>query len=255
MRVVRYLPSPSLQSYVRCFMTVESTAAVPNRVLPTTSLVLAVQYRGRVQQVESGVSQPLPPAALTGMSRAPRILAYAPNTATLLAHFTETGAAAFFPQPLHELFGTSLPLDHLLPPAAVTALTERVATAASTGQRLAVLGDFLLGRLRSVSATGPIRQALHLIQAAGGSASIRGVVAGLPVSRDPFEKQFRQLVGTSPKQFATLVRLRWVLAHHADATSLTELAHAAGYFDQAHFNKAFKAFTGQAAFFAGGAYW
>lgn len=257
MNVARHLPSPVLAPYVRCFMLIDCEAATQNQVLPNASLVLAVQYHGRVHHVQGGVLRAVPSTALTGVVHTARRLAYAPNTATLLVHFTETGAAAFFPQPLHELAGQSVPLDQLLPRATVAELAERVADAPTVRQRLAVMEHFLLSQLRAVSALGLIRQAVQTICSTRGATSIHTVVAGLPLSRDPFEKQFRRLVGTSPKQFATIVRLRWVLAHHAAAGSLTELAHAAGYFDQAHFNKEFRAFTGQTptAFFAGGNYW
>ncbi|WP_310395570.1 helix-turn-helix domain-containing protein [Hymenobacter sp.] len=257
MKIERHLPPAFLRPYVRALLLIESDAEAQNLVLPDTSLVLAVQYRGRVLCTQNGVARAAPAAALTGLSNAPRQLTYAPGTSTLLVQFKEMGAAFFFPLPLHELFGHSLPLDQLLPPAQVRELGERVAAAPSTQLRLAVVAHFLLARLRPSPPDVPIRQAVQAIRASGGTLPIHAVAAGLALSRDPFEKHFRRLVGTSPKQFAAIVRLRGVLAHRPVARSLTELAHAAGYFDQAHFNKDFKAFTGQAptAFFAGGAYW
>jgi AraC-like DNA-binding protein len=53
------------------------------------------------------------------------------------------------------------------------------------------------------------------------------------------------------------VRLRYLISRRPDTTNLTGLAHAAGFFDQAHFIKKFRAFTGQAPqqFFANTQYW
>ena len=86
---------------------------------------------------------------------------------------------------------------------------------------------------------------------------INDLITGLFISRDPFEKRFRRIVGTTPKQFSTIVRLRTLIEQHLPDQPLTEVAYKAGYFDQAHFIKDFKAFTGEVPhlFFKAGAYW
>jgi AraC-like DNA-binding protein len=58
------------------------------------------------------------------------------------------------------------------------------------------------------------------------------------------EKRFRQAVGTSPKKFASIVRFKHVIQRYDSGRSLTELAYEAGFYDQAHFIKEFKIFTG-----------
>jgi AraC-like DNA-binding protein len=53
------------------------------------------------------------------------------------------------------------------------------------------------------------------------------------------------------------VRLRKVIDTYDPATNLTEAALTAGYFDQAHFIKDFRSFTGQSPqeFFKSPLYW
>lgn len=65
------------------------------------------------------------------------------------------------------------------------------------------------------------------------------------LSQSALERRFRKAVGTSPKQFASISRLQYVSSRYAAGGSLSEIAHDAGYFDQPHFVKDFKAFTGQ----------
>ena len=256
MPVERYLPSEPLRPYLQHFLLIESPVAATNYVLPDTSLVLALQYRGQVSQLGSSSSQPIPAAALTGLQRTARRLAYAPHTATLLVIFRALGAAVFFREPLHLLLGQSVALESLLPAAAVQQLLERVALAPTHQHRVMLVEQYLLTRLRPTPADALVRQTLHMIQAAHGNLTVRGLLAELPLNRDPLEKRFRSLVGTSPKQWAAIVRLRHVLAS-APTSPLTQTALAAGYFDQAHFNKDFRAFTGQApkAFLASAVYW
>jgi methylphosphotriester-DNA--protein-cysteine methyltransferase len=102
-----------------------------------------------------------------------------------------------------------------------------------------------------------INHAIEKIKLSHGMIRIHDLLADLPISRDPFEKKFRRLVGTSPKQYAALIRMRHVIDSYTAHHSLTDTAHAAGYFDQAHFIKDFKAFTGETplAFFKSSRFW
>jgi AraC-like DNA-binding protein len=52
-------------------------------------------------------------------------------------------------------------------------------------------------------------------------------------------------VGTSPKQLASLVRLRRVIDARHTGARWARLAIEAGYFDQSHFNREFRAITGE----------
>jgi AraC-like DNA-binding protein len=58
--------------------------------------------------------------------------------------------------------------------------------------------------------------------------------------------RFRRRVGHTPKQFARIQRMKAALATAAEAApeSWAALAHAAGFSDQAHFNREFRRFTG-----------
>jgi AraC-like DNA-binding protein len=64
-------------------------------------------------------------------------------------------------------------------------------------------------------------------------------------------------VGTSPKQFAAIVRLRNLIDQYSGVDTLTDVAHKAGYFDQSHFIKDFQSFTGKTPkqFFAAPPQW
>jgi AraC-like DNA-binding protein len=98
-----------------------------------------------------------------------------------------------------------------------------------------------------------VQQIVH----ANGMIQIGGLSKQLYISQDAFEKRFRQAVGTTAKQFSSIVRLRHVIDNFSSARSLTDLAYSAGYFDQAHFTKDFSVFTGRAPrqFFADGRFW
>ena len=124
-------------------------------------------------------------------------------------------------------------------------------------QRIAIVERFLLAELKKPAHDGLVLHTIQKIHTANGDIRIKDMLTDLHISRDPFEKRFRRITGTSPKQFAVIVRLRHLIDHYAKAASLTDVAYASGYFDQAHFIKDFRSFTGQTphAFFKSPLYW
>lgn len=68
------------------------------------------------------------------------------------------------------------------------------------------------------------------------------------LSERQLERRFLAVVGLRPKLYARIIRLRRLidLLHAGNTRGFAALAHAAGYFDQAHFNRDLKTFTGMA---------
>lgn len=245
MKIEKYAPSAVLQPFVQTFLLIESENGMQNNILPNTSLVLAFRLKGLVTDAADGLHQALPASTISGIRKSPRLLAYARETANLLVVFTATGAAAFFKEPLHALSGISVPLDNLVPPPVVSDVEAQLAEAPDHRQRIATVERFLLSRLKQQQQDWLVLHAIEQIRLANGNIKIKDLAGELYISADPFEKRFRRITGTSPKQFATLVRLNNLVQQHAREKDLTRLAYAAGYFDQAHFIKDFKSFTGK----------
>jgi transcriptional regulator GlxA family with amidase domain len=66
------------------------------------------------------------------------------------------------------------------------------------------------------------------------------------INRRQLTRKFSSAIGLSPKQLSKTVRIQTALKKLVakEVTSLTDLAHENEYFDQAHFIKDFKEFTG-----------
>lgn len=257
MNLERYQPCDALKPFVKTFVIVESDNGMQNNILPDTAIIMAFRYRGTVVHTFNDGDATLPVSMVTGLRNTPRVLRYERNAATLIAVLHEGAAPAFFDLPLHELFGQSISLDNLLPAFALRDLEDQLAEAGSTAVRIDLVEKFLLTRLQVASPDPMIRQAIGRIKLAHGDIRVKDLLSVLPISRDPFEKRFRRITGTSPKQFSTLIRLRHVIDTYTPATSLVHMALAAGYYDQAHFTKDFTLFTGKTPkiFFSTGLYW
>lgn len=247
-----YIPCDALKPYVASFMISEEAEAKQYTVLPGTNLVIGFQYRGRLDRVQDADVAPLSTAGITGLHDIPRVFRNKTHTGTVLVYFKEAGAAPFFNVPLHELFDESVSLDNFMLRSELLVFEEQLAEAQTDQDRITLTEYFLLARLRNTAPDKLVLTALAFIHQRQGNLRMTDLAAQLNISQSPLEKRFRQVVGTSPKKFASLVRFRHILKSHRQQPSLTHLAHKAGFYDQAHFIKTFKSFTGQApdAFFS-----
>lgn len=131
-----------------------------------------------------------------------------------------------------------------MPNSQIDAIIRQLATATSDLDRLAVIEDFFINRLNNKVNNGRIILAVELIKKYSGNLKITVLAQQLKISQCQLEKCFRRTVGATPKKFASIIRFRKVLSIAHKERSLTQLGLEAGFFDQAHFIKDFKSFTG-----------
>ncbi|ELR71622.1 Transcriptional regulator, AraC family [Fulvivirga imtechensis AK7] len=245
MTIQTYTPSAGLAPFIDRYVVIECSEEVSNRVFPGTSLVVAFRYKGHVSYTANGVKNVLTPSVVTGMRKSARLINYLDGSGNVLVKFKEAGARAFIKEPLHELFEDSISLMHLTGYSDTSFIEERLADASCNYQRINLIESFLTSKLHHEQGDPLIMTALAHMRAAGGRVRIRLLAASLNISLDPFEKRFRRVVGVSPKQFSYLIKMQSVVRSRLKEKSLAEVAIDAGYFDQAHFNKDFRLYTGQ----------
>jgi AraC-like DNA-binding protein len=246
MRVLVIQPREQLAPFVRRFTVVEAEDETTRVLLPETGMVMGLRYRGEARLLENGSATRLPDASLAGLRGTVRRVCTSAGGGVLLAMLREEEAAAFLPGPLHELFGATAPLDAVLPRGEVESAAARVRDGRSLAERVAAFEEFLLARLALRRRDDLVAAAVRAIRAAPGSIRIRALAARLGISQDRLEKRFRRVVGASPKQLASILRLHRAVDSHRRGASLTRAAAGAGYFDQSHFIREFRAATGEA---------
>jgi AraC-like DNA-binding protein len=246
MKIARFSPCPELAPFVRQFMVVETREEATRTLLPETGIVLGFRFAGFARQLDEDPRRNLPNATLAGMRANARRMYTSADAGVVLAALHTGRAAAFFAEPLHELFGKTARLDELIAPSAIERTLDQVVTAPDHAARIASLQQLLLERLRARSADRVVSAAVSAIDSARGSVRIGELARSLDLSRDRLEKRFRLAVGSSPKQLANILRMKNAIELHRAGASLTEAALEAGYFDQSHFIRDFRLFTGEA---------
>ena len=245
MSFVNYIPTDILKPFINSFAISINEKAGSYKILPGTSIVMGFQFSGALSYSAKNVITPLKPAGVTGLIGTYRIFNNTENTGTVLVMFSETGAAAFFKDPLHEIFGQSLSLDDLMLRSQMDVVVEQINEAKTDTERINMVEEFLISRLKNNVQDDLVNIAVNFIKQSGGNIKITALVEKLNISQSQFEKRFRKIVGASPKKFASIVRFKNILNSSSAKHNLTQLGLEAGYFDQAHFIKDFKSFTGQ----------
>lgn len=245
MQLIQHPPSEELRPYIKSYKIVESPRRITNRVLPQTSFSMVIRYRGEISCLNGANGRPLEPAIFSGLQRSARIIHYSPGTSAIIIVFTETGLPAFFRRPLHELFGRSVPLEEVFTTPEVAALQDQFTASRSHARRIESLERFLMQKLTGVRNDKLISIAIDRIYATGGNIRIKALIKELYVSQDTFEKRFRKTTGATPKQFSHIVKMNSAISRYKSVPRFADLAFENGYYDQSHFNKDFKLFTGQ----------
>jgi AraC-like DNA-binding protein len=244
MRFDKFIPTDRLKPYIKYFVVSENGAAAEYKVFPSAGLVIGFQYSGRLAIVRDKTEGELNPAGITGISDSYKIFRNSANIGTVLAFFTETGFAHFASHPTHELFNQSISLDNIFDKSKINEVEEKLATAITDKQRVKTVEQFLLSQLKDIQADKLIVEAVKLIYQSKGTIRIKELNEKLLISQSPFEKRFRKVVGTTPKKFASIIRFNAVLGTLDKAKSLTAICYENNFFDQAHFIKDFRQFTG-----------
>lgn len=244
MKFDKHFPSDKLKNYIKYYVVSENELQNEYKVFPSSGLVIGFQYKGRLATLKNNIENKLASAGITGISDSYKIFKNSAGIGTILVYFTEIGFTHFAAHPANELFNLSLSLDDIFEKSKVKEVEEKLAIAGADKQRIKIIEQFLLAQRKDIETDKLIVEAVKLIYQSKGTIRIQELNKKLFISQSPFEKRFRKVVGTTPKKFASIIRFNTVLDNLNETKTLTEICYENNFFDQAHFIKDFKQFTG-----------
>jgi len=162
-------------------------------------------------------------------------------------HFKPWGISPFTDMPATELRDRWVPVDAVWQ-RSLDRIRNQVGDLASPTETLRVLEEELRSRLAEAQSRGLdlVRYTAGRLETSRGAVPIGALTDDAGVSVNHLATQFKSHVGVTPKRVARIYRFAGLILS-VDArrpVDWSELAHSAGYFDQAHFIKEFKDFTG-----------
>jgi AraC-like DNA-binding protein len=234
--LVRRLPSPELRRAITEYLGFRSDEPPTRRLEgPDTDIVLILSFdHDWLIDGERRVS-------FVGGLRLDRVKTeHGGGMHGLQVSLTPWAAHMLLRAPLHELAGTSIPLEELLPGN----LTARIGAEETWEARFALLDRELGRRLQEARPPDPgTVRAWQGLCASHGTVRVGTLAQELGWSRKRIAARFREQIGLTPKAAARLVRFEHARSL-AGTMSWGELAFACGFADQPHLNAEFKSFTG-----------
>lgn len=238
-------PSPGLAQIVRSFTIVETAQEMTTTLIPETGVLLGMRYSGFASMLRGSSAEMLPDMTITGIRDSIRCIRTSAKGGLIVVNFHETGASRVFAAPVLELFNATTGLGEWAPGPALQQLQESLGTMRDTPSRIKLIEDYLLSRKHPRPPDRMVEVAVRVLRARRGRVQIQSLAQQIGVSQERFEKRFRREVGTSPKQYCSLLRLRFAVSTYRSARTLTDLALEAGYYDQSHFIREFRSVTGE----------
>ena len=245
MKFEKHFPTENLKDYIKYYVVSENEGQSTYKVFPPTGMVMGFQYKGQLSSIKDLKIDKLASAGITGMTDSYRIFSNSADIGTILVYFTETGFSHFCSSPAHELYNLSLSLDEIFTKGTIQEVEEKLANASTDKQRIKYVENFLWKQFRRIESDKLIVEAVKLIYQSKGTLRVKELNEKLCISPSPFEKRFRKMVGTTAKKFSSIVRFHSVLDSMNKTKSIAEICYENHFFDQAHFIKEFKKFTGE----------
>ncbi len=91
-----------------------------------------------------------------------------------------------------------------------------------------------------------IDKAIDLIFKSNGTMSVTDMCKELFITERQLQRLFKQYIGLSPKLYSRIIRFNYIFELMKEGkTSWLDITYHSGYFDQSHFIRDFKSFTGE----------
>ncbi|MBC9933863.1 helix-turn-helix domain-containing protein [Chitinophaga qingshengii] len=243
-------PHLDLAALVKCYWTLESPAGTTperNTIVPDGCMKLIFHYGDVYKHYpEHGDSITLPRCFLIGQLTRPYEVEPTGETGTFFVCFHPNGFLPFTSMPIREMENTAVPLKILFGKEGAS-LEQHILSAHDTAERINLVETFLCNKLKDAGTIDHIVQStVETILTANGQLSVDELSKQANVNRRQLVRKFSFAIGLSPKQLSKTIRLQHTLKMllNKKDVSLTALAYEGEYYDQAHFIKDFKEFTG-----------
>ncbi|MBO0840195.1 MAG: AraC family transcriptional regulator [Sciscionella sp.] len=241
-------PTAALRSYVRRYIGYRhhGVALKVHRGLPSRSVTVVISLADPIRLLGDAEHGPrASQASASGLHLAPALIAQDAYQYGLHLELNPLGVRALLGMSATELADDMCELTDLPVPWART-LLPRLYEASDWEARFSLLDNTFLGALRPVTLVSEVQWAWRAMIARDGNLPVHRLADEVGWSRRHFTKRFASQIGVTPKQAARLIRFERsnALLRNGFASSLAELAHVCGYYDQAHMTNEWRVLAG-----------
>lgn len=245
-----YKPCHELSGFIKCYWTLlapKETEPHKQRIIPDGCMEMIFHcgdlYR---QYLADGSSLIQPRSFVFGQITHALDIEPTGETAIFSVRFQPDGFTAFASMPVEQMENRAVPLHELFGEEGIV-LEKEILQALATEDRISIIERFLLQKMITPESVNQlVKSSIAMILRLGGQASVDELSENLQINRRQLERKFSTMIGLSPKQLSKIIRLQAALKFLStqNTENLTTVAYESNYYDQAHFIRDFKEFTG-----------
>lgn len=246
-----FQPYSDLEPFVKCYWILEvptEKSASRQRIVPDGCIEMIFILGDDIKRYTSGDKFIIQPRAMViGQITKPFFIEPTGYVNCFAARFYPYGFANVMPTPIQKLADKETPMSLLFGQKPSKELEQKIILANDTKERIEIIEGFLLDKLNDKTIIdGIVKTTIDAILLTGGGTAINTILKDDLSKRRQLERKFIKQIGISPKQLGKVIRLQTALKMllNQQAESFTKIAYESEYYDQAHFIKDFKEFTG-----------
>lgn len=246
MEYSRFVPNSLLKSIVECYWIVEGDETGLQKIIPDGCTEFIFHFGAPFNISKDGRTEELQSLLIAaGQLEAPIFLRPTGKSGVLGIKFQPTGMWKLFGCEMNLLTNETYDLRDVFQNN-FNELAIQIQSANTNIQRINLVEIFLSRELSKLRSSHEMDWIVGEIKNKNGQVSLRDLSLHTGFSSRKIERLFKQQVGVSPKLYSRLIRFCY--AHNLlQQRTLTkvEATYLSGYFDQPHFNKEFREFTGE----------
>ncbi|MFT3909084.1 MAG: hypothetical protein QM737_06620 [Ferruginibacter sp.] len=253
MRLQNIVPHPLLKNYIEKMWLFESSGKMPvddlKLVVPNGHIKLSVAFRNGIVASVNGRSftSKEQNISLTGLVDVPVILDVEKDiaTGTIVVEFNPRGAYRFFQISLGDIKNQIHSLTDILGTVAKQ-LEKKILNVESVDDKIILLQQFLLKQFMLQPEDPVFEYCVAKITSSKGRITVKELEKKTGYSSRWLNMKFADKLGVSPKNLSTIIRFNQYYNAVANDNEMDFMQNAFydHYYDQSHFLKEFKRFTG-----------
>jgi AraC-like DNA-binding protein len=243
-------PSPNLNTLIKCYWTLDAPQEIDSekqRIVPDGCMEMIFHYGDAyLQYAEDGNYIVQPKSFVFGQITKTLEIAPTGTTGVFAARFHPDGFMPITTVSINTMENRAVPLIEVFGEEGLQ-IEQDILTSSSTQERIKIIEVFLLNKLTSQESVDRIiKSSIAMMLNLKGKNSIADLAKEININRRQLERRFSSVIGLSPKQLAKIIRLQAMIKAllNSQPQNLTSIAYEGDYYDQAHFIKDFKEFTG-----------
>jgi AraC-like DNA-binding protein len=238
-------PPEHLAEYIRFFWVLESDVPYQHHAVADGHAEMIFHYSGTFTEVIHGREESSWISGVQAQSQRSRTFQTGTGFGIFGVYLYPYMLSTLFNIPAHVLSNEMPDLQTLLGSEG-RELEEKIMLVDNHQARVKILSEFIEKKI--IQRNSPLDKmsiAIRHTLERDGQVSVQHMANDFGLSVRQFERSFKKYSGFSPKLYTRIVRFsNAVKTYRTKDVSLTTIAYACGYYDQAHFNEDFKTFAG-----------